>query len=323
VLCTVIWDTYRSDERQAVADALESLLAKDSPDWSRKGVYGFWDPATRTLLYLGLATNLPMRFAQHNGLVSHGGGNKRKQIDAWFSEYPVLGFTVMLQAAAVAMLDHFQELSLTMGTSSDGIIALGEGQLIELHRKETGVRPPWNGMGGASRGRDLAVDTGTSLIPILSAARDSLFVARRSLRDLAQDERARVWEATIHAARMRAVMEAHDVRGLPSTGPQDVSRRIEQLLLMRAGHLVDDLSPSNNDVLEWLRRIEDGRANLEVHALRDGLAALAPDVKLDGDRAVIAILRALAEVTDFSDDAGNVSEMFTRGYLSSAPRLQA
>lgn len=159
------------------------------------------------------------------------------------------------------------------------------------------MRPPWNGMGGSGRGRDLAVDTGTSLIPILSAAHDSLFVARRSLRDLAHDERARVWEATIHAARMRAVMEAHDCRGLPSTGPQDVSRRIEQLLLMRAGHLVDDLSPSNNDVMEWLRRIEDGRANLELDSLRDGLTAPAPDVTLEGDRAVIAILRAVAEAT--------------------------
>lgn len=296
-------------------------MPEDSPDWSRKGVYGYWDPTSRRLLYLGLAKNLPERFAQHNGLVTHTGGNKREHIGAWFGEHPVLGFTVMLQAAAVAMLDHMQELSLTMGTSSDGIIALGEGQLIELHRKETGVRPPWNAVGGATRGRDLAVDTGTSLIPILAAARDSLFVARRSLRDLVDDERALVWEATIHAARMRAVMEAHDIRGLPSTGEQDVSRRIEQLLLMRAGHLVDDLSPSDGDVMEWLRRIEDGRANLEVHALRGALASLAPHVALEGDHQVLALLSAVAKTADFSDDAGNVTEMFKRGYLAASPRL--
>jgi hypothetical protein len=227
----------------------------------------------------------------------------------------------MLQAAAVAMLDIMQELSVTMGASSDGIIALGEGQLIELHRKETGIRPPWNGVGGATRGRDLAVDTGTSLIPILSAARDSMFVARRSLRDLADDERALIWEATIHAARMRAVMEAHDVRGLPTTGEQDVSRRIEQLILMRMGHLVDDLSPSDATVIDWLRRIEDGRANLEGLGLRDGIASLAPKLTLDGDRQIIAMLRYFAETTDFSDDARNVTEMFEQGYLATAPRL--
>jgi hypothetical protein len=274
-------------------------------------------------LYLGLATNLPARFAQHNGLVTHGGGNKRKQIDTWFEDRPALGFTVMLQAAAVAMLDIMQELSVTMGTSSDGIIALGEGQLIELHRKETGVRPPWNGVGGATRGRDLAVDTGTSLIPILSAARDSMFVARRSLRDLVEDERGLVWEATIHSARMRAVMEAHDVRGLPTTGEQDVARRIEQLILMRAGHLVDDLSPSDANVMEWLRRIEDGRANLEVLGLREAIASLTRKLTLEGDRQVMALLRYFAETTDFSDDARNVTEMLEQGYLATAPSLHS
>ncbi len=322
LLCTIIWDTYRTDERRAVWNALKSLLAEDSPDWSRKGVYGYWDAASRKLLYLGLATNLPTRFAQHNGLVKHSGGNKLKRIDAWFAEHPVLGFTVMLQAAAVAMLDLMQDLSVTMGASSDGIIALGEGQLIELHRKETGVRPPWNGVGGANRGRDLAVDTGTSLIPILSAARDSMFVARRSLRDLVMDERALAWEATIHAARMRAVMEAHDIRGLPTTGERDVSRRIEQLLLMRSGHLVDDLSPSDGDVIEWLRRIEDGRADLEVHRLRDSVDALAPEVKLEGDRKVMGLIGAVAHATEFSGDASNVTEMHDGGYLASAPRLE-
>jgi hypothetical protein len=76
MLCTVIWDIYRSDERPQVWEALQSLLLEDSPDWSRKGVYGYWDPETKKLLYLGLANNLPERFSQHNGLVPHSGGNK-------------------------------------------------------------------------------------------------------------------------------------------------------------------------------------------------------------------------------------------------------
>jgi hypothetical protein len=321
VLCTVVWDTYGSDQRRAIWEALKMLLPADSPDWSRKGVYGFWDPETRKLLYLGLATNLPERFAQHNGLVSHGGGNKRSQIDAWFASHTGLGFTVLLQAAAVAMLDGFQELSLTIGTSSDGIIALGEGQLIELHRKETGVRPPWNGVAGASRGRDLAIDTGTSLIPILAAARDSLFVARRSLRDLVADERALAWEATIHAARMRAVMEGHDLPDLSNPSGPDSTRRIEQLLLMRAGHLVDDLSPSDAMVMEWLRRIEDGRADLELRRLRDGLETLAPKVRLEGDREVMQRLRGVFASGGFDEQATHVSEMLTGGYLAHSPRL--
>jgi hypothetical protein len=320
VLCTVLWETYADDEREAVWSALKSLLTVDSPDWSRKGVYGYWDPATRKLLYLGLATNLPERFAQHNGLISHSGGNKREQIDAWFAGHPRLGLTTMIQAAAVALLDQINDLSFTMGARSDEIIALGEGQLIELHRKEQGSRPPWNGVGGAMRGRDLAVDSGASLIPILAARRDSLFVARRSLRELAGDSQARVWEATIHAARMRAVMEAHDVRGLPQDA-QDVSRRIEQLLLVRSGHLVDDLSPSDAHVMEWLRRIEDGRANLEVHRLREALSFLRPDITLQNDQDVADLLANVIRSVDFGDDAKNVTALLKAGYLRGAPAL--
>jgi hypothetical protein len=148
-----------------------------------------------------------------------------------------------------------------------------------------------------------------------------MFVARRSLRDLADDKQALIWEATIHAARMRAVMESHDVRGLPTTGEQDVPRRIEQLILMRMGHLVNDLSPSDGTVIEWLRRIEDGRANLEVLGLRDAIASLAPKLTLDGDRPIMAMLRYFAETTDFSDDARNVTEMLEHGYLGATPSL--
>jgi hypothetical protein len=318
MLCTVIWDIYRSDERPQVWEALQSLLLEDSPDWSRKGVYGYWDPETKKLLYLGLANNLPERFSQHNGLVPHSGGNKSDQIEAWFERHEQLGLTTMIQAAAVGLLDLMHEISPSLGAESSEIIALGEGQLIELHRRETGARPSWNRIGGSKYGAELAIENGHSLIPILSAARDSLFVARRSLRDLTADERARTWEATIHSARMRAVLDAHDIRGLPAETP-DISKRIEQLLLVRAGHLVDDLSPSNADIMEWLRRIEDGRANAEVHQLREGLSSLTEEIPVSSDRQVAAMLSAIVDSADFSADAKHVTDLLAARYLMANP----
>ena len=318
MLCTVIWDIYRSDERAQVWEALQSLLAEDSPDWSRKGVYGYWDPETRELLYLGLADNLAGRFAQHNGLVPHSGGNKSRQIEAWFEEHEQLGLTTMIQAAAVGLLDLMHEISPSLGAESSEIIALGEGQLIELHQQETGARPSWNKVGGSKHGAELAAESAHSLIPILSAARDSLFVARRSLRDLIADERALVWEGTIHSARMRAVLEAHDIRGMPAETP-DISKRIEQLLLVRAGHLVDDLSPSDADIMEWLRRIEDGRADTEVHQLREGLSSLAEDMPVSSDRQVAGMLSAIVASADFSADAINVTDLLAERYLMANP----
>lgn len=318
MLCTVIWDIYCADERAQVWDALQSLLPEDSPSWSQKGVYGYWDPDTRELLYLGLANNLPERFAQHNGLVPHSGGNKRGEIDAWFEGHKQLGLTTMIQAGAVGLLDLMHEISPSLGAESSEIIALGEGQLIELHRQETGARPSWNRIGGSKYGAELAVENAHSLIPILSAARDSLFVARRSLRNLAADDCALAWETTIHSARMRAVLDAHDIRGLPAETP-DISKRIEQLLLVRAGHLVDDLSPSDGDIMEWLRRIEDGRANAEVYQLREGLSSLAEDMPLSNDRQVATMLSAIVDGADFSADASNVTALLAARYLMTKP----
>lgn len=318
MLCTVIWDIYRSDERTQVWEALHSLLPEDSPDWSRKGVYGYWDPERKELLYLGLANNLPERFAQHNGLTPHSGGNKHGEIEAWFEGHEQLGLTTMIQAGAVGLLDLMHEISPSLGAESSKIIALGEGQLIELHRQETGARPSWNQVGGSKYGAELAVENSHSLIPILSAARDSLFVARRTLRDLTDDDCALAWETTIHSARMRAVLDAHDIRGLPAE-TSDISKRIEQLLLVRAGHLVDDLSPSDADIMEWLRRIEDGRANIEVYQLREGLSSLAEDMPPSNDRQVAAMLSAIVNSADFSADASNVTALLTARYLMTKP----
>jgi hypothetical protein len=63
-----------------------------------------------------------------------------------------------------------------------------------------------------------ATATRSVLLDVLAARRDSFFVARRSLRDLVTDFRARVFEATIHASRMRAMVDAHEVGHLPIDG---------------------------------------------------------------------------------------------------------
>jgi hypothetical protein len=130
MLCTIIWDVYRDDERFQVWQAIRQLLSEDSPDWSRKGVYGYWDPETLRLLYVGLATNLPERFAQHNRLVPHSGGNKADVIDTWFSKHQKLGLTLIVQAAAVQTQDMLYSLNPLVGVESDDISRVAEGQLI-------------------------------------------------------------------------------------------------------------------------------------------------------------------------------------------------
>jgi hypothetical protein len=279
MLCTVIWDVYRTDERNDIWQALCQLLPKISRDWSRKGVYAFWDPSTRELLYVGLATDLPTRFAQHNGLVSHSGGNKLRSINSWFATRQQLGFTLLLKSGAVQILDLLYGLDPTIGVESDTISRIAEGQLIELYRMEHGRRPPWNGVGGSVRGAEWAQQNDRSVIRLLSGAEESLFVARRSLRTLVSNPLDLRREALLHGARMHALMEL-EMRDIDDVvGNSDaMAEHISRYLMFRDGKIVDGLVNSDELIQMWLERF----------AYHDAMNAYRNQVVID--------IRALREV---------------------------
>jgi hypothetical protein len=260
VLCTALSDAYKDGERREVHDALEILLSPSQPDWSPKGVYAYWDYETHDLLYLGLASDLRSRFAQHNGLVRHGGGNKQKEIDAYFATKERLGLTVLLQSKAVAIWEEVAAIDFTLGGTASEIIAVGEGQLIEMHRLVHGARPPWNKTGGSRDGKRWA-EKAPALLDILAARRDSLFVARRTLREVAWNIKWRFYEATIHAARIRAVMDAHGVMGIPpgiASGDSEAAIHfIQQSMMLREGHIVQELDESDEVIRRWLELLGD------------------------------------------------------------------
>jgi hypothetical protein len=81
-------DIYRQGDASDLRDALEELLGPESASgWSTGGVYLFWHPVTRKPLYVGIAGDFPIRFAQHNGLRSApASGCKREQIARYFAE---------------------------------------------------------------------------------------------------------------------------------------------------------------------------------------------------------------------------------------------
>lgn len=158
------------------------------------GVYAYWDVNTHELLYLGLATDLIGRFAQHNGLVKHSGGNKGREIDSHFASHELLGITVLVQSKAIAILEQVQQISLLLGATASGLVATGEGQLIEIHRLVHGHRPRWNKTGGARDGKRWATQA-SGLLDVLALRRDSLFTARAPLRTVADDLRVRFFEA--------------------------------------------------------------------------------------------------------------------------------
>ena len=323
MLCTVIWDVYRDDERRNVWVALQDLLPEHSPDWSRKGVYAYWDPGSRELLYVGLATNLPERFAQHNGLVSHSGGNKLNAIESWFGGHDRLGFTLLLQAAAVEILDVLYQLSHTLGAESAGITRIAEGQLIELHRLEHGHRPPWNSVGGSALGARWATPSGRSVIRLLSASDSSLFVARRTLRDLVTDHQARRLEVLVHAARMRALMESHQLDNY-DVDPKEVTAKIERFLMLREGKLIDELNSTDEQIRNWVRRLADGIAQA---AGREQILQQMDDLSSGAfvgreDRKAMMFIRDLLLNEKDNETAEVALEVLNTHYLEEEPQLR-
>jgi hypothetical protein len=167
---------------------------------------------------------------------------------------------MLMQSKAIAQMEVLNEIDFTMGWQSKSVIAVGEGQLIETHRLVYGRHPCWNGPGGSKQGQRWAT-AAPALLELLSARRDSLFAARRPLRVLASDFGARLKESTIHASRMRAVMDAHEVWQLPRSGEsltsEEVQERIMKSMELRMGHLVDELDISDCQIREWLAKLGD------------------------------------------------------------------
>lgn len=324
MLCTVIWDAYRDSERREVLEAVQGLLPPDSPDWSLQGVYAYWDPDTRELLYVGLASNLPERFAQHNRLVTHSGGNKADKIDEWFRAHDRLGFTLLVQSAAVQSLDDLFAISPSLGVETAEIPRVAEGQLIQLHKMAVGSRPAWNRTGGSTHGAEWARPSDRSVIGLLSAADTNLFVARRSLRELVEDDEARRSEVTVHGARIAALEEIHEVEDLDKLGPEEQVAQISRFLMLRDGKLVDDLTGADDLIRQWLVRMSDPAA-MAAHLQKPfaDLAEMMKDAKDPRDRIAAAYISMLMASGWDEQSARDASAVLTSGYLDGTPTLSA
>lgn len=223
---SVLRDVYRAEDREAVHYAIDDLCSpSDNMLWASVGVYCYFDPyanpdepwASRAL-YVGEASDLPERFASHNGL--SGGrtkGNKWQQVQDWFGDHEFLGIALLPQSP-LAQTNTHRERKAIMGTAGPGPVVdnpnygkesmqLLEGQLIEAHRLEFGGRPAWNNMGASIRGQALA-PTGTArgLLPLIDGRDDSLLCARHPIRCLSNVPHFGFFEAeALHLARMIAV----------------------------------------------------------------------------------------------------------------------
>jgi hypothetical protein len=312
----VVYEIYETDERNAVLAALTKLLGSGQREFSNAGVYVYWDNKSHEILYLGLARDLCERFAQHNGLVSHGGGNKAKEIDAYFEQRRTLGLTILIQSAAISVLEEIGEIDFTLGAVARDLIAVGEGQLIEMHRLAYGDWPAWNRTGGSKQGQRWATPA-LSLLEMLAGKRKSLFAARNRLRPLTESFKLMYFESTIHAARLRAVQQAHDVSFSMPDEPAARREKIEKVLMLRDGALVQDLDSSDSDIQSWLERLADPEHwRAEAAAMR----SLIDPTHLDSQGArVLSVLEGYVSDAIPEPHMRATTEILDSGYLDHDP----
>lgn len=200
---TIILDSYTKDEIYNMAEYIEEICSPlDTIGWASSGIYSFWDYGTKNILYIGLASDLYVRFKQHNGLLPiDDNACKYQQIQDYFKSREKLGYTILVQSPLsqpivqrnekkyMEFLEKHKGIPINNYAIEDGLesIRSAEGQLIEAYRLYTGDIPPWNKIGGDVYARKYA--TKGNFLQIIQAFSlgdtQNFLVSRSTIRELA------------------------------------------------------------------------------------------------------------------------------------------
>ncbi|SHH97864.1 hypothetical protein SAMN02745196_02162 [Clostridium collagenovorans DSM 3089] len=217
---TIIMDAYTIDEAKDIANFIEENCSPlDNWGWASAGIYSFWDYHTKEVLYIGLASDLTVRFKQHNGLLPiDDGACKYQQIQQYFADHKRLGYSVLVQSSLSQPIVHRNEnlyrkfLDAPKGmpipdyAGREGIenIKLAEGQLIESYRQVVGDIPPWNKIGGNIDSRTFASFNNYQLVveAFSKGTHENFLMSRSTLRELAKNAKYSWFEIQLHGLRM-------------------------------------------------------------------------------------------------------------------------
>jgi len=216
---TVILDAYRKDEKYEIANALEDLCSpNDHYGWASAGIYCFWDYYAEAILYMGLASDLCIRFKQHNGILSAENGSKQVEIANYFTKNERLGFTVFVQSSLSQPLTYRNKLQYkdfaeqTNSPINDHFSDVGindikrvEGILLESYRRKYGYFPPWNKMNGSLDGQKKVMENNINIVKSFCDP-DGYYrnpiMSRSTLRELSSNPTYERYENYLHIVRM-------------------------------------------------------------------------------------------------------------------------
>lgn len=222
---TVIIDAFKKDEAEEMAIAIDDICSPtDSYGWASAGIYCFWNYYTHDVLYIGLASDLCVRFKQHNGLLPiQDEACKRRQIEEYFEGHERLGYTIFVQLPLSQPLVHrnkalFEKIAREHNTpildmaSEQGRddIKRVEGILIEAFRAHYGDFPAWNKVGGDTIGQQKVLPNNINIVKSFANPQEykrNPIVSRSTIRELAESADYELFECNyLHAARMYMFM---------------------------------------------------------------------------------------------------------------------
>ena len=217
---TIIMDSYKLDEVEKMAQFIDEICSPmDSCGWSSAGIYSFWDYYTKEVLYIGLASDLCVRFKQHNGLIHiKDSACKYKQIKEYFSKNERIGYSILVQSSMAQPIVHRNESTyrnifklskkepIPNYASEEGIefIKQAEGQLIESYKKVKGTIPQWNKIGGDIFSRKYASQDNFQYIiqAFSNVMENNILVSKATIRELAENSIYEWFEIQLHGVRV-------------------------------------------------------------------------------------------------------------------------
>lgn len=217
---TIIMDSYKADEAELMAKNIDEICSPmDSLGWASAGIYSFWDYYTKDVLYIGLASDLCIRFKQHNGMLPIAeNACKVRQIQDYFSGHERLGYSILVQSPMSQPIVHRNEalyrkfleapkgMPIPNYAGEEGLehIRQAEGQLIESYRRTVGDIPPWNKIGGDTFSRKYASENNYLYVvrAFSSGTPDNYLVSRSTIRELAENGTYEWFETQLHGLRM-------------------------------------------------------------------------------------------------------------------------
>lgn len=216
---TIILDAYEKEEVDFIVGCLNEICSpSDNYGWASAGIYSFWDYDTKEILYIGLASDICVRFKQHNGLLRiKDNACKYRQIQEYFETHNRLGYTILVQSALSQPIVHRNEMlyrsflekpkgmPIEDYAGKEGIqnIKEAEGQLIEAYKLVVGDIPAWNKMGGNIDGRKAATEGNFYQIvkEFAMGNTNNFLVSKSTLRELAENATYEWFEMQLHGLR--------------------------------------------------------------------------------------------------------------------------